>query len=238
MHGMPGRFETTRWSLVRRAGQSDGKEALAVLCQRYWQPVYSFIRTLGVPQEDAADVTQAFFCATLLERNDIASIDSARGKFRTWLRACARNYVNNWFDHKHRAVHGGKAIHVDIDCAAAEEWLISVSKEQLTPDRLYDRCWALNVINRSLVRLRTEYSDPKKQLLLSHYESGLAGEGATISDRDLSALLGKSPGAVKSQRSRMLHEDFKRHLRAEVGETVRRRQSIDEEIRNLIDALD
>jgi len=238
------KFETTRWSIVVKAGKRDGQDALLYLCRAYWHPVYAFVRSLGVSADDAADVTQGFLLATLLERDDLAKLDPNRGKFRSWLRTCARYYVNNWRDYEKRRPLAS-AVRIDIDGTYAESCLRSESAQELSPDRVFDRRWALTVIERAMSRLRKQYRKTGKEALVDQLERRLNEAEDQITDAELAARLGKSSGAVRVERHRMLHNDLARHLsadvrlhlRAEVAETLEDAECIDAEVRELLEAL-
>jgi RNA polymerase sigma factor (sigma-70 family) len=221
--------------MVFKAAEPEGEQALSLLCRSYWYPIYSFVRGHGLSTEDAADVTQGFF-EKLLARNDIASVDPEKGQFRSWLRACARNYLRNWFAHRHKLTAGGRAVLVNIDTAAAEERLRLEAKDQLSPERLFDRRWALALLQRALSRLADHYARAGKAHVFGCLHETLGGDGSGATDLELSALLGKSAGAVKVERHRMKRR-FQECLRAEVAKTVSGSRCVDEEIRRLVDAL-
>ena len=228
------RFVTTRWSIVHRARGPDAAAALTELCRSYWYPVYSYVRAHAIGPEDAADITQGLF-EQLLTRNDIATVDPAKGQFRSWLRACARNYLRNWFAHRRTLCSGGGAPHVPIDTAAAEERLRLEASDGQDPERLFDRRWALELIERALTALRAHYERAGKAELFRHLHAGLGGRGDTP-DSDLARLLGKSSGAIKVERHRM-RQRFHGCLRREVAHTVPTRADVDDELRRLLDAL-
>jgi RNA polymerase sigma factor (sigma-70 family) len=224
------RFLTTRWSLVVQAAEPGGAAALAALCRDYWTPVHAFIQGHGVSSEDAADVTQEFFEA-LLARNAIARVDQARGQFRSWLRSCARNHLYNWFAKRRGLAVGGRAVHVSADLHADE------LRNDETAERLFDRRWALTVLERALSRLKARYERAGKGDLFTHLHGGLGGGGGSEhNDKELSILLGKSVGAIKVERHR-LKRRFQECLRAEVLETVASPSDVDEELKRLIEAL-
>src|SRR5436305_9274057 len=139
------RFQTTNWSLVFAADGSP--DALNDLCARYWPPVYAFVRRCGVAPADAEDLTQAFF-GRLLEHRDFAQADPRRGKFRSFLLAAAKHFMSNERDRAHAQKRGGDIVHVEIDLTTADE--------ALTPDQLFDKQWALVVVERALGALREE----------------------------------------------------------------------------------
>jgi RNA polymerase sigma-70 factor (ECF subfamily) len=227
--GAPRRFSTTRWSLVIRAAESDGQQALSELCRAYWHPVHVFIQGHGLSSHDAADVTQELF-ERLLARNDIAKVDRARGQFRSWLRTCARNHMYNWLARKRRVSAGGRAVHVSTDVQ------LEALPDELTPDRLFDRHFAMTLLDRALARLRQRYERANKGVLFAHLQGGISGAAAELCDAELALRVGKSVGALKVERHR-LKQRFQECLREEVAETVAGPGEIDDELRRLIDAL-
>jgi RNA polymerase sigma factor (sigma-70 family) len=228
-------FIDTPWNELLRARARDPRQAVALVCQHYWFPVYGFIRTLGVAQDEALDVTQGFF-AGVLERDDLARVDPARGRFRSWLRSAARAHLYNELD-RARAKKRGQAVTLSIDAlSAAQRLALEPHDDGLSPDRLFDRRWALTVTERTLERLRARYAEQGKAELFAGLAPGLgAGEGE-LSDGELCTLLGKSQGALRQERHRM-RQQYKSFLRQEVTLTVASADAVDDEIRQLIDAL-
>jgi DNA-directed RNA polymerase specialized sigma24 family protein len=131
-------FHTTSWTLIRAASgdpNADSREALAVLCQKYWHPVYAFVRGRGYDPEQARDLTQEFF-ARLIEKNYLLDADRKRGRFRFFLLAAVKHFLANEWDRANRLKRGGGQIPVSIDLAEAEGWPALVVVEQATPERL------------------------------------------------------------------------------------------------------
>lgn len=219
------RFATTRWSLVLHAQAENGAWALAELCRIYWSPVHAFIRGHGLSKDDADEVTQGFF-EKLLARNDIARVDRARGRFRAWLRTCAYRYMCNWLN----AQPGARRVHVALELHEHE------LTGGLSPERVFDRDWALTVLDRSLARLQQRYEQRGDLATFMHLYATLAGGRSECDDRQLAVLLGTSADAVKVRRCR-LHERFRRCIELEVSETVGSAEELDDEIQELIDAL-
>ncbi len=157
----PRRFATTRWSIVAAAagdaaGTTVQQDALAGLCAAYWFPLYGFIRWQGHSRSDAEDLIQGFF-ARLIEKNDLAAADPARGRFRTFLLASLRHYMANERDRRQALKRGGGVQIVSIDALAAEARLAIAPWHVKTPEREFDRQWALSVLERAFVDLRVEY---------------------------------------------------------------------------------
>ena len=139
-------FPTTRWSVVRRAVGADGAaepQALAALCAAYWYPLYAYVRRSGYSPHDAEDLTQSFF-AQLLERNILADADPAKGKLRTFLLACVKHFLTN-ARIRALAKKRGAGLLVSLDAATAEERYSAEPADDLSPDRLFQRRWALSI---------------------------------------------------------------------------------------------
>src|SRR5262245_60753920 len=150
-------FETTSWTLVQAAADGpslDHYSALNTLCQKYWQPVYAFIRTRGYDRETAQDLTQGFF-AVLVEKNYVADADRARGRFRSFLLTAVKHFLANERDRAHALKRGGGRLQVPIDFDEADSWAIV---EHATPDRVYERRWTLSLLDSVMAKLRAEFS--------------------------------------------------------------------------------
>ncbi len=184
---MLGRFPTTQWSRVVTAGSRDApeaREALSGLCQAYWYPIYAYIRHRGYTPEQARDLTQDFF-AYVLERDLFAKADPARGRFRAFLRTvCARQLAARR-DQENAAKRGGGRTLVSIDPFDAERRYTREPAHELTPERIFDRTWALTLLDRVVERLRGEYDD--------------AGRSARF--EELIALLTRDPRREPTRRS-------------------------------------
>ena len=155
----PDSFHTTRWTVVRQAANDAdpaARQALATLCETYWYPVYAFIRRSGKSAHDAEDLTQGFF-ARLLEKHILAAADPAKGTLRAFLLTCARRYLADDHD-RAMAQKRGAAVLVSFDPARAEETYATEPVDHLAPDRLYQRRWALTILDHSFDLLRAEYT--------------------------------------------------------------------------------
>ncbi len=156
-------FQTTRWSVVNRSLSADPDaafRALATLCEGYWYPLYVFFRRSGKSAEDAEDLTQGFF-AKLLEKQTLAGADREKGKLRTFLLACARNHLRDDHDRVVAEKRGSGNV-VSIDAASAETRYAAEPRDDLTPDRLFQRRWALTILESSLASLRVEWTGQGK----------------------------------------------------------------------------
>ncbi|MEZ5966418.1 MAG: hypothetical protein R3F56_21460 [Planctomycetota bacterium] len=231
-------FHTTRWSLVARAGTDDlaGRQALAELCQAYWQPVYWLYRRLRVDPERARDLTQGLF-AHLLERGDLRRADPQRGRFRAWLRACARHWLADEHERERAHKRGGGAVVLSLDVAAEESRYGLQAVDHLDAEALFERRWAQTVIERALVRLEREETTARRGALFPHLRVVLEGEGPRRPWADLARELDTSEGALKVAAHR-LRARFRDCLVAEVRDTLPDDVAPGDEVNELRRSLD
>jgi RNA polymerase sigma factor (sigma-70 family) len=230
--GGGGRFATTRWSLVARAGGTAGPEvraALSDLCAQYWPPVYAYLRRRSGPEE-AADLTQDFF-ARLLARNDLGGLDPRRGRFRSWLLASVEHYLSNQRDHQRAQKRGGGQPMLSLD-VGDEERSFPEPSNSLTAEQLYLRRWTLLMIGRARAALEEEHRREGRARQFDVLGGYLTGE-AEAPYEEVARELGSTPGAVKVAVHR-LRVRFRERLRAEILETVESPAAVDEELRYLL----
>jgi RNA polymerase sigma-70 factor (ECF subfamily) len=230
-------FVTTHWSLVVSARASDttqARNALEKLCRAYWFPIYAFVRRQGNDPHDAQDLTQEFF-ARLLEKNQIAGANPVKGRFRSFLLGALKHFLaNEW--HKARAQkRGGGQIPIPID-ATAESKCGFEPADALTAEKIYERRWALTLLDQVLRRLRDEYTRDSKENLFEQLKPTLTEASRTVAYADIAAQLGTSEGAVKVAVHR-LRQRYREVLRAEIADTVASPGEVEDEIRNLFAAL-
>jgi RNA polymerase sigma factor (sigma-70 family) len=193
-----GQFASTHWSVVLSAG-GDGSRAhaaLARLCETYWYPLYAFVRRLGHRPEEAEDLTQGFF-AHLLEHHALAKADPVRGKFRTFLLGSLRNFLANERDRAHAQKRGSGRPLVSLDVQTAETRFGAEAAGHDSPDKAYERNWALALMEQVLRRLRAEQTATGKGAQFEHLLDCLMGEPDAPRYADLGAQIGLSPDAVK-----------------------------------------
>jgi RNA polymerase sigma factor (sigma-70 family) len=231
-------FGTTHWSLVIAAGEGEAvssREALEKLCRAYWRPIYAYVRRRGHAPSEAEDLTQSFF-AHFLERKLLTVVDRQRGRFRTFvLHACEYFLANQWRD-AHRLKRGGGEEIVSLDLAAAEDWYHDEPADPMTPERLYDREWALALLDLALRRLRQEWAAAGKETLFMTLEAFLSGDRKTISCTQAALALGMSEGAVRTAAHR-LRQRYGEVLRSEVAQTLARPQDLEDELCHLLAVL-
>jgi RNA polymerase sigma-70 factor (ECF subfamily) len=226
-------FPTTSWSLILDAGSlsAEGRGALAELCQAYWYPVYAFMRRRSCDAARAEDLTQEFF-ARLLEKNYLHDADRNRGRFRTFLLTAASHFVANEWDRRQARKRGGDTSIVSIDAAMANHRYSLEPADTDSPEVLYEKSWAAMVIERVLEAIRLEAASKSKSRQYDRLKVFLAGGDSTPYSQ-VAAELEMSEGAVKVAVHR-LRENFKVHLRSEIGRTVKAENEIDAEIRYLL----
>ena len=230
-------FATTRWSLVAAAADPadpQTRAALAALCTAYWYPVYGYVRRQGHPHHAAQDLTQAFF-ARLLEKNDLAAADQTRGRFRSFLLAACRHFLLNERDKEAAKKRGGGRHRLALDFADADGRFSREPATEETPERAFDRQWALGLLARAVAELRAEYVESGRGKLFDARKDVLVG-GAEVGYAELAGPLGMTEGAVKVAVHR-LRQRYRDRLRAAIADTVSSADEIDDEVRDLFAAL-
>ncbi len=233
-----GRFALTRWSVVLAAGRNESvhvHEALEELCRTYWHPIYAFIRRDGHSPEDAQDLTQEFF-ARLLEKNYLGAVNPAKGRFRSFLLVSLKHFLANERDKARAQKRGGGQPPVSIDAKSAESSYCMGPVETLSPDKVFERRWALTLLQRVLAGLRDEYVNAGRTEQFEGLKATLTGERRSLAYAELAARLHTSEGAVKVAVHR-LRQRYRQLLRDEIAHTVSSPEEVEEEIRALFGAL-
>ena len=231
-------FVTTRWSVVLAASGSDttdAREALAHLCQTYWYPLYGYARRCGCSPHDAQDLTQEFF-ARLLEGNWIARADQQRGRFRSFLLSAMKHFMaNEW--HKAQAwKRGGRQRVLLLDEAAAEQRYRLEPVDEMTPEVLFERGWALALLNDVLRQLEQEYVREGKKAWMDAMRPALTADRESIRYDQLAGQLDISETAARVAVHR-LRQRYRRLIQAEVANTVTSPDQVAEEMRHLFQVL-
>ncbi len=231
-------FLTTRWSLVLAASKPEtaqARQALSDLCQTYWYPLYAYVRRRGYGADDARDLTQAFF-TRLLERNTVSSADPERGRFRAFLLASLKNFLSNEFDRRSAQKRGGGHAPLSLDFRQADQRFAREPVDPRTPERAYERAWALSVLERVLERIGAEFRARGRGALFDELKPTLiAGDDGTPY-KEIAKRLDMTEGSIKVAAHRM-RATFREALRAEIGQTVERPEDLEEELSYLIAAL-
>ena len=237
-HRPPPVFVTTRWSVVLAAGHGDtthARDALSHLCQAYWYPLYAYARRRGCSSHDAQDLTQEFF-ARLLAGNWLAQADRQRGRFRTFLLCAMQNFMANEWNRAHAQKRGGKDPIVSLNDETAEQRYQREPLEKSTPESLFERGWAVSLLNDVLLRLESEYARDDKREWLAAMRPALVADREAIDYADIAGKLAMTETAARVAVHR-LRQRYRRLLQAEVASTVASPEEVAEEMRHLFQVL-
>ena len=227
-------FPVTHWSLVDAAASTDGGEALEQICQGYWYPLYAFARRSGQGPADAEDLTQGFFLA-LIEKHWLADAEREKGRLRTFLLTAFRRFMAKEWRKIRAEKRGGQHELVSIEMVGGEARYAAVS-EGLSPERLFDRQWALGLMDQTMVSLRDEFSKSNKAQHFESLKEVLVLQQGAI---DYTALAGKmdmTEGAARVAVHR-LRKRFRARFREMVALTLENVETLEEEIRYLATVL-
>ena len=230
-------FTTTHWSLVLAAGHGsrpDAATALATLCEAYWYPLYYYVRRRGYRAEEAQDLTQEFF-AKLLEKGSLKVADPDRGRFRSFLLASLNHFLAKEWRRASAQKRGGGKPAVSLDAESAETRYRQEPAHNLTPEKAYERRWALLLLEKALSKLRDEYAASGKAGAFARLAAFLGG-GERAAYEKAARELDMTEGAVKVAVHR-LRKRCRAILRAEVAQTVADPADVDEELRHLMAAV-
>jgi RNA polymerase sigma-70 factor (ECF subfamily) len=242
--GNSGRFHTTRWSLIVRSLDGEGdeqraQEALAQLCRIYWRPIFAFICRRGHGVDDAQDLTQDFFVA-VLKGNLLEQADRDRGRFRSLLLKSLQNFLSDARSRARARKRGG-----DVQFVSWDDWMaeapsrLTIPAEALEswpPERLFDVRWAATLAERALRELQEECEKRGRRRVFDALGGALVAERGEVSYEELARSLNVGSAEIK----RLLHQLRRRYrelLRAEVADTVARKEDIEDELRHLVGAL-
>jgi RNA polymerase sigma-70 factor (ECF subfamily) len=236
-------FAPTRWTVVLAASRRGGpgmpatQAALEQLARAYWYPLYAYIRRRGRSHADAEDLTQAFF-SHLLERDVLAAADRARGRFRAFLLTALKHFLINAHHHAHAAKRRPeKLLPLEAETRYAQDTRYGQEPaDTLTPDRLFDRRWALLLLDQALADVAAEYAARQQADLFDGLKATLTAPDGAPAYTDIAARLGLSEGAVKTAAHR-LRRRYREALRARIAATVDSPEAIDDEIRHLFASL-
>ena len=231
-------FNTTRWSLVVAAAKSPSPQARAALeelCGSYWYAVYAFVRRRGKHVEDARDLTQEFF-TRLLEKDYLETVDRERGRFRTFLLTAVSHFLSNERERDCAQKRGGGQTVLSLDFERGEERYQHEPADHWTAEKIFDRRWALTLLDQAVATLKEEYSAPDKGPLFEQLKVFLTGDSGAPAYDEPAARLGMSPGAVKVAVHR-LRQKYRETLRLLIAQTVAAVDDIESELQLLLSAL-
>jgi RNA polymerase sigma factor (sigma-70 family) len=227
-------FATTHWSVVLAAANEHAPEAAAALerlCRTYWYPLYAYVRREGYSPADAQDLTQEFF-ASLLRRDSFAHVAPEKGRFRSFLVAAMRHFLSDQRDRAQTLKRGGRAEVISLDAQEAENRYRLEPVDCLDAEKIYERRWAMMLVEQALTRLRGESAAAGKSELFERLRRFVAGE-SELTWGKAAAELGLSEGAMKAAVHR-LRERYRVLLRDEIAHTVADPEEIEEEVRYLV----
>lgn len=231
-------FATTHWTVVLAAGRRHTPQsdvALEQLCRTYWYPLYAFVRRQGYTREDAEDLTQAFF-SRLLAKNYLENISSGKGRFRAFLLASLKHFLINEWVRARRMKRGGRQAPLSLDWRDAESRYTIDPADNLSPDKLYDRAWAVTLLERVIVRLREEAAAAENLGQFDKLKPFLtAGKGA-IPYAEVATTLGIPEGTARVAVHR-LRRRYRELLGDEIAQTLSDPAQVEEEMRALFTAF-
>ena len=230
-------FESTRWSVVLLAGQSEleSRDALTQLFEMYWYPIYSFVRSKHSEHHDAMDLTQGFF-THLLETNGLATVHPDKGRFRSFLLASVKNYMANQWRKDNAARRGGGLRQFSIDDAAYEHQYQRQLSMSGTPEEQYERNWISTLLSRVVERLRDDYVRADKEELFNAIQPWLVTTADRLPQNDIAEQLDMSLGAVAMSIHR-LRRRYAELVREEVAHTVADPEDVEDELTRMLALL-
>ena len=229
---------TTRWSVVLAARKSDTQQctqALEVLCESYWFPLYAYVRRQGHSADQAADLTQGFF-AQLLEKDWLGKIKHQEGRFRNFLMVAMKNYISNERAKDRAQKRGGGRHLLRLDMEAAETRYRIEPTDETTPEQVFERQWALTLLGQVLASLETEYREKGKGQVFDLLKHSLTGQRDQLEYDKLAEQLGATEGAVRVMVHR-LKQRYRQLLREHIAHTVATPEEVDLEMLHLRKAL-
>jgi len=237
--GIPGgarAFATTRWSVVLAAGGGESvqaRDAMGRLCQIYWYPLYAFARRRGYSGADAQDLAQEFF-AELISKKRLAGVERV-SRFRAYLLTAFKHFLAKEYEYAQAQKRGGGVLAVALDAGDADRRYAVEPVCDRTPESLFERQWALALLEQALARVESDYHAAGKQALFDALKPGLTS-GAGLAHAEIAAQLNVTEGAIKVAAHR-LRQRYRDELRAEIAETVSNADEVEDELRCLMLAL-
>lgn len=232
---MARRFQTTRWTLVLKArdvASEESRAALSELCEIYWYPLYAFVRREGHPPDDALDLTQGYF-TVLLEKHYLRDVQPEAGRFRSFLLTSLKHFMYNDWDRRKALKRGGHLEQISLDTAEAERRYALEPAGSETPETLYERRWAATVLDRTLHRVESDFSESDMADRFNYLKVYLVGDSGGPPYSEVAEKLGMSISAIKVAVHR-LRKRFGQALREEIAEVVANPRDVDAEIRHLL----
>ena len=230
-------FLPTRWTLILAAQRSDPAAARALedLARAYWYPLYAYARRRGLSASDAEDLIQSFF-ANLLEKHTLAAVHPGKGRFRAFLLAALQNFLANEFDKARTQKRGGGVKTISLEIETAESRYLHEPVDEVTPEKLFERRWALALLDNVLQKLEADYVARHEQSLFTTLKPLLTANDLPETYATLAHSLNTTEGALKTAAHR-LRRRYRDLLRAEIAHTVATPEEIEDEITHLLNSL-
>ncbi len=231
-------FVTTHWSVVLSARESSSLaslDAMESLCRAYWYPLYAYVRRSGHSPSDAQDLTQEFF-SRLIQPDYLKSVAPEKGRFRTFLLVALKRFLANEWDRVRAQKRGGGQVHLSLDFSTGETRYQVEPSNAGSADRVYDRRWALMLLDQTMARLRDDFARSSRADDYEKLKVYLTADRGSIDYAGLAQQLGQSEGAVRVSVHR-LRKRFREIFRQIVAETVTTTEDVEAEMRHLLGAL-
>lgn len=229
---------STQWTAVLTAANhqsADGRQALASLCDAYWYPLYAYVRRLGYNNGAAEDLTQGFF-ARLIETDMLRNVGPEKGRFRSFLIVCLKRYIANEWHKENAAKRGGGSHVVSLDAERASRRYAHEPVDRLTPESLFERRWALTLLERTLHLLADEMRDAGHADRFDTLKVYLVADEQAPPYAHAARQLGLTEPAVKTAVYR-LRQRYQQTLRREISRTLGPDDDVEQEIAHLFDAI-
>ncbi len=231
-------FPSTHWSIVLAAtdGASEhARDSLEKLCRTYWYPIYAMVRHRGHSPEDSQDHVQGFF-AHVLEGEVLNHVNKEKGRFRSFLLACLCNYLNNEWHRTQTQRRGAGCLHLPLDTFNAEDRYAEQTSTPLTPEQLFDRAWALGILQQALEKLRSEFDAVGKGELFDAVEGHLTGTKPCPGYNELETRWGMNAAALRMMVTR-LRRRYGELVRLEISHTLKSADDVEQELEALLAVL-
>ncbi len=231
-------FLTTRWSVVLEArdkGLPGSAQALESLCRTYWYPLYVYVRRQGHSAHDAQDLTQAFF-ERLLEKDYLQAAAQEKGRFRTFLIVAMKRFLLNEWDKVRAQKRGGSQPPISLDAATTESRYLMEPAETVPADRVYERRWALTLLEQAMGRLRADYAASGREAEFGHLKGCLVADRGDVAYGEIATALQMTEGAARVALHR-LRKRFRQFFREEIAGTVSNPADVDDEVRYVVSIL-
>ena len=231
-------FVTTRWTLVLAAARTPSPEsaaALEAICRAYWYPLYAFARRCGQSPTDAQDLTQEFF-RLLLEKRWLEDADREKGRLRSFLVGAMKHFMAKEWRRASAQRRGGGQVHVPMDTAFAEGRYAADLDAGLAADEIFDRQWALTLLDLTMGRLQAEFAAAGRAADFAVLKDSLTASHGAIDYGSVASRLGASEGAARVAVHR-LRRRYRGLLREEIAQTLAEPAQVEEEMRSLFAAF-